>query len=84
LEKVVQRRIAVKTSSSKTVLLVVWEVDEKTGATVEIRTSELTTSAALELGFQLQKACEDILRQHGEDVERIHGRQCRDVKTTGV
>lgn len=84
MEKVIQRSIDVALGDNKTVLLIVRETNEKTGEVVTIRTSALSPSAALELGFKLQKVCEDLLQQHGEEVERIGGRHCRDVKSTGV
>lgn len=61
------------------VIVAVYDIGTDGYATC-VRESVLDPSSALQLGFELQRAYEDIIRRREEKMEELHGRKTIDIK----
>lgn len=79
MAKTKKMNIVVTVDEHDRVIIAVYDRDDH-GEYVCIRESVLDLSSALQLGFSLQRACEDIMKKKAGAVEERIGRKVADVK----
>ena len=79
MEKTKKMKVVVTADEHDQIIIAVYDRDDL-GQFLCRRESVMTLSSALELGYTLQRVCEDIMKRKADDVEQRIGRKVADVK----